>query len=231
MNVTVVRRFGKLISVSIRKLRSAMNDKNFSRESADAKLNIKPAVIYLIGVPAVGKYTIAKEIGRLTGAKVVDNQLINLPVFSVIGYDGKDSFPFPEGAWAEIEKIRSAVLTVIEDICSRDDSFIFTNVLDARDEADKALFHRIEQLARARCAGFFPIWLTCRPEVIRERKDSIDRRHRMKDTDVSNINSYVEDFEVFKIRHPNALTVDTSNESSESLALRIIEHVQMIQYA
>lgn len=55
-------------------------------------------VIYLIGIPAVGKYTIAKEIGRMTGAKVVDNQLINLPVFSVVGYDGTDSFPFPKGA-------------------------------------------------------------------------------------------------------------------------------------
>jgi hypothetical protein len=43
-------------------------------------------IIRLIDVPAVGKYTVAKEIGRMTGAKVVDNQLISTPVFSVIGY-------------------------------------------------------------------------------------------------------------------------------------------------
>jgi predicted kinase len=42
-------------------------------------------VIHLIGVPAVGKYAVAKEIGRMTGAKVVDNQSIDTPVFSVIG--------------------------------------------------------------------------------------------------------------------------------------------------
>jgi hypothetical protein len=29
------------------------------------------------GIPAVGKYTTAKAIGELTGAKVVDDQLIN----------------------------------------------------------------------------------------------------------------------------------------------------------
>lgn len=57
-------------------------------------------IIYLIGIPAVGKYTTAKEIGRLSEAKVVDNQLINLPVFTVVGYDGTDAFPFPKGAGA-----------------------------------------------------------------------------------------------------------------------------------
>jgi predicted kinase len=43
-------------------------------------------IIYFIGVPAVGKYTVAKEIGRMTGANVGDNQSINTPMFSVIGY-------------------------------------------------------------------------------------------------------------------------------------------------
>jgi MoxR-like ATPase len=51
-------------------------------------MQLHNTIIYLIGIPAVGKYTVARAIGRLTGAKVVDNQLINLPVFSVLGYDG-----------------------------------------------------------------------------------------------------------------------------------------------
>ena len=55
-------------------------DAHDHREPGGAKLEISPAVIYVIGVPAVGKYTIAKEIGRLAGARVVDNQLINLPL-------------------------------------------------------------------------------------------------------------------------------------------------------
>jgi shikimate kinase len=200
-------------------------------ESVKARLEISPAVIYLIGIPAVGKYTIAKEIGRLTGAKVVDNQLINLPVFSVIGFDGKDTFPFPEEAWTEIEKIREAVLTVIRDFCSPDDSFVFTNVLQAYDEGDEALFRRIETLALTRGSGFFPVWLTCRPEVLRERKDSADRRERFKDTDVTNITRYVEEFEVLKLPHPNALTLDTSEEGPKTLARRIINHIQKVQGA
>src|SRR5919201_1991921 len=80
-----------------------------------ARMKLHNTIIYLIGIPAVGKYTVAREIGRLTGAKVVDNQLINMPVFSVVGYDGTATFPFPQGAWAHIEKIRRAVFAVIHE--------------------------------------------------------------------------------------------------------------------
>src|ERR1051325_11854145 len=119
-------------------------------------MKLQNTITYLIGVPAVGKYTVAKEIGRMTGAKVVDNQLINTPVFSVVGYDGTDAFPFPPGAWWKKEKIQRAVLTVIRDFCPPDASFVFTNVLDAREPGDRAWFGRIERLARRRKGGFFP---------------------------------------------------------------------------
>jgi hypothetical protein len=34
---------------------------------------------------------------------VVDNRLINIPIFSVVGYDGTSAFPVPRGAWEHIE--------------------------------------------------------------------------------------------------------------------------------
>jgi hypothetical protein len=33
-------------------------------------MNLRNTIIYLSGIPAVGKYTVAKEIGWMTGAKV-----------------------------------------------------------------------------------------------------------------------------------------------------------------
>jgi hypothetical protein len=189
-------------------------------------LKLHNTIIYLIGIPAVGKYTVAKEIGRLTGAKVVDNQLINFPVYSVIGYDGTANFRFPHGAGSHIEKIQRAVLAVIRDFCHTDDSFVFTNVLDAKVPGDKAWFRRIERLARARKARFFPVWLTCDEEIIRQRKDTPERRARRKDSDLTNIAWYVHEFEVLRMPHPNALTLDTSPCEPEQVARRILEHVQ-----
>ena len=183
-------------------------------------------IIYLIGVPAVGKYTVAKEISRMTGAKVVDNQLINFPVFSVLGYDGTANYQLPPGAGAHIEKIQRAVLAAIRDFCPPDNSFVFTNVLDASIPGDKAWFRRIERLARQRKARFFPIWLTCNAEMIRQRKNTPDRRARCKDSDLTNIDWYLQEFEVLKVPHPNALTLDTSHCEPGQTAQRILEHVQ-----
>lgn len=192
-------------------------------------MKLRNTIIYLIGIPAVGKYTVAKEIGRMTGAKVVDNQLINTPIFSVIGYDGTDAFPFPRGAWAHIEKIHLAVLAVIRDFCPPDASFVFTNTLDAREPLDWAWFRRIERLAKHRKARFFPVWLTCEAAVIRQRKDTPDRRARLKDIDLTNISKWSEEVEVLRVPHPNALTLDTSHSEPRQTARLILEHVQGIQ--
>src|SRR5947209_10589488 len=193
-------------------------------------MKLQNTIVYLIGVPAVGKYTVAKEIGRLTGAKVVDNQLINTPVFSVVGYDGTDAFPFPKGAWAHVEKIQRAVLAVIRDCCPPDASFVFTNVLDARAPGDKAWFRRIERLAKQRRAGFFPVWLTCDAETIRRRKDTPERRARLKDIDLTTISWWLQEFEVLRVPHPNALTLDTSHRAPRQTAQRILAHVQRVDH-
>ncbi|MCA1817469.1 MAG: hypothetical protein LC746_13955 [Acidobacteria bacterium] len=193
-------------------------------------MKLRNTIIYLIGVPAVGKYTVAREIGRMTGAKVVDNQLINIPVFYVVGYDGTDAFPFPRGAGAHIETIRRSVLAVIRDCCPPDASFVFTNVLDARAPGDRALFRRIERLAKQRRAGFFPVWLTCDAETIRRRKDTPERRARLKDVDLTTISRWLEEFEVLRVPHANALTLDTSRRAPRQTAQLIVEHVRRAEH-
>jgi shikimate kinase len=188
-------------------------------------MKLHSTIIYLIGIPAVGKYTIAREIGRMTGAKIVDNQLINTPVFSIVGYDGTSDFPFPQEAWKHIEKIRRAVFAVVRDCFPPVDSFVFTNVLGDNDPVDRAVFRQIERLAKHRNAGFFPVWLTCDADTIRKRKDSSERRAKLKDIDLTTIPWWVEEFEELKVDHPNALTLDTAGSSPQQLAERILQHV------
>ena len=103
---------------------------------------------------------------------------------------------------------------------------MFTNVLDARAPEDKALFRRIERLAKQRQAGFFPVWLTCDVEMLRQRKNTPERRARLKDIDLTTIPWYLQEFEVLKVQHPNALTLDTSHCGPDKTAQRILEHVQ-----
>ena len=189
-------------------------------------MKLHNTILYLIGIPAVGKYSVAREIGRLTGARVVDNQLINTPVFSVVGYDGTAAFLFPPGAWKHIETIQRAVLAVIRDCSPPDESFVFTNVLDARAPGDRAWFRRVERLAKQRKAAFFPVWLTCDAAVLQRRKNTADRRARLKDIDLTTIPWYLNEFELLRVPHPNALALDTSRREPEQTARAILEHVE-----
>jgi hypothetical protein len=90
------------------------------------------------------------------------------------------------------------------------------------------LFRRIERLAKQRKAGFFPVWLTCDVEMLRQRKNTPERRARLKDIDLTTITWYLQEFEVLKTQHQNALTLDTSHCGPEITAQRILEHVQGI---
>lgn len=57
---------------------------------------MKNTVVYLLGYPAAGKYTIGQIVAGLTGAVLVDNHLIANPVLAVVGADGVR--PVPRGA-------------------------------------------------------------------------------------------------------------------------------------
>jgi hypothetical protein len=70
------------------------------------------------------------------------------------------------------------------------------------------------------------VWLTCEAAVLRQRKDTPERRARLKDIDLTNISRWVEEFEVLRVQHPNALTLDTSHCEPRQTAQLILEHVQ-----
>src|SRR4051794_20620733 len=145
---------------------------------------LKNTIIYLIGIPAVGKYTTAAAIVRRTRAKLVDNHLINNPIFSVAHIDGTDRYPFPREGWKYTGRIRRVVLSFIRDLGRPDDSYIFTNVM-GWDEIRP--LRQIERLAKARKALFIPVWLTCSAKELRKRKATPQRKKMRKEIELSNI--------------------------------------------
>jgi shikimate kinase len=53
-------------------------------------------LIYLYGPPATGKLTVAKELSKLTGYKVMHNHLFNDLVETIMDYDNPDFFKLTE---------------------------------------------------------------------------------------------------------------------------------------
>jgi cytidylate kinase len=181
------------------------------------------AIIYLIGFAGTGKYTIAKEICRLTDARLVDNHLINNPVFSLIRADGKT--PLPESVWEKAWAIRHIVLDVIKDISPKEFSFVFTNVLVDGESIDAKLFAEIVELANSRNSKLVPVRLLCDEDELCRRVQSSDRATRFKDMNAETARHRIRSQTVLSFKHPNLLDLDVTNLSALQAAEAIIASV------
>ena len=76
--------------------------------------NLKNAIIVLMGFAGTGKYTIGQELCQRTGAKLIDNHLINNPIFKVVNPDGVT--PLPAGVWDKVKTIRGIVYDAIREL-------------------------------------------------------------------------------------------------------------------
>jgi hypothetical protein len=184
---------------------------------------LKNTIIYLIGFAGTGKYTIAKELVKRTGARLVDNHLINNPVFSVIAQDGVT--PLPEEVWQEVRIIRKTVFKTIQTLSPAHYSFIFTNELYEGEPEDCKIYRQVARLAQARKAAFFPVRFLCNAASLKLRKDTPERRSRLKSIDVSRIEWLLKHREILKVSHPNLLTLDVSDITAERGAETILEHM------
>ncbi len=95
-------------------------------------------MFHLIGSPGVGKYTVAREICALTGARLVDNHAINNVIFSLLDQDGVK--PLPDEVWTPVGQVRQAVLDTLIEISPRHLSFVFTNYIRGEDEGERGAF-------------------------------------------------------------------------------------------
>lgn len=185
---------------------------------------MKNTIIYLIGYAGTGKYTIAREIVALTGVVMVDNHLINNPVFSVVGVDGIK--PLPAGVWEKIAGIRRIVLDTVAELASPEASFIFTNELFEGQSVDRLLFEEIADLAAKREGLFVPVILRCEPEELYRRVASPERAVRFKLRNADWTRESIRAYSLLHVDHPNRLELDVTNLSPIEAAQAIIAYVE-----
>lgn len=172
-------------------------------------------IVQLVGPPACGKRTIGAALAARTGARLIDNHLINDPVFTALGVNGLgDLHPQAIPMAGKVRKIvHQAVLAA-----PAETSHIFTNwLVDTPEDARAAVV--IRELARARGAGFFPVWLTCDVEQIRDRLSLPDRAVRNKLRDPSRVDDIIA--QGITPAPDDALRLDTSAGTPHDAAAEI----------
>lgn len=185
---------------------------------------MKNTIVYLIGYAGTGKYTIAREIAALTGAVMVDNHLINNPVFSVVGVDGLK--PLPAGIWPKIAGIRRIVLDTIAELAPPEASFIFTNELYEGKQVDRLLYEEIATLTTKRRGLFIPVILRCEAEELYRRVASPERAARFKLRNPEWTRESIRSYSLLHVDHPNGLELDVTTLSPIEAAQAIIAHIE-----
>ncbi len=108
---------------------------------------------YLTGRPGVGKRTIAHEIARLTGARVVEAADVYQPVFNLI--EPASPADLPDAVWEQIDAIRAVILKTIETLSPPAWNFVFTHAgFDI--PADVGVYHTVRETVRRRGGRFQP---------------------------------------------------------------------------
>lgn len=137
-------------------------------------------VFLLVGPPAVGKLSIARELERRAGVLVVDNHLINNPVFVPMGLNVGEGLDI-----SATDALRRRVWDVVLEAAAAAPpmlSHVMTNWL-TDDPENAAHVERLRALARSRDARFVPVWLTASEDALLTRVEAPGRAEHSKLTD------------------------------------------------
>ncbi|MGP5006055.1 AAA family ATPase [Brachybacterium tyrofermentans] len=171
----------------------------------------------LVGLPAVGKLSVATEIGLRTGAIVVDNHLVNNAVFVPMGLGRGLGVEL-----ADTDALRGRVYDVVVEstlLAPAGLSHVFTVWLPDG-PGNAAHVDRLRTLAGRRGARFVPIWLTASPEALLARIDAPGRAERSKLTDREVLRDLLE----LPVLSPpeDAITLDLSTMGPEDAAAQVL---------
>jgi RimJ/RimL family protein N-acetyltransferase len=186
------------------------------------------AVYYLIGLPGVGKYTVALAMARLAAERgqrlvVVDNHYVNNVIFGLVGIDGRT--PLDPAVWARVAEVAEIVFTTVETLSPAGWSFVFTNYLDHGSPDDHRLYQRVRQVANARGRRFVPVRLVCEPEELCRRVTSPERSGRLKLVDPVTVRQLATTRPLLLPDDDDVITIDATRSAVEESAAVILDRV------
>lgn len=180
---------------------------------------MKNVIVYLVGPPGVGKYTVGKLVAERLSAKLLDNHFWSNPIFEVVEPDGT---ALPAGVWDRANDVLSAVLETVARFGPAERNYVFTHAVSdpGGHPLDWVIAGQLLWVAERRRASLLVVRLACGEEQLRERISREERRQRFKTTDVGQAQSLAA-LGPFPISHDWVLDLNTSGLSAADTADRI----------
>lgn len=186
---------------------------------------VQNCLVHLIGLPGVGKLTIARELASALPAHLVDNHASNNLIISLLDIARDQSIP--EAAWVEVRKVRAAVLNTISTLAPREANYIFTNALYGDDEKDLRVIEQVRGTIEARGGTYVPVVITCDTEEHRTRYTNTQRHEKLKPTDVKILDGiFAGDDQPLRQKLPTELELDVTSLTPAQAAQAIRTHLE-----
>ena len=184
-------------------------------------------MVLLIGFAGTGKYTIGRELCERTGARLIDNHLINNPIFRVVNADGVT--PLPASVWDRVKEVRAAVYKAIRELSPPDTGFVFTMELRESKPEDHKAFRDLERLAAARQCRFIPIRMICGLEELCRRVTDLARVAMLKEISPELARKKFAEDSVLNVPHTNQRTLDVTKRTASGSVDAILDEISSIK--
>lgn len=182
----------------------------------------KNQVVLIYGLPASGKYTIAKQIQEKCGGVLLDNHYFYDMFLEMT--EGTDEKWLEYAHW--VGKVRKSFLNVIRKFHPKKQHvrYIFTGVY-LRGEKGPA---RLRKFAKDINADFIPIELQVSKETLLKRCDTEQRKQRRKLHNKKRYSELLTNWfpNAFHSRNPNRLVINSSELTSEETFAQVKKHLK-----
>ena len=176
-------------------------------------------IVLLYGMPASGKYTMAKRLQK-KGALLLDNHYFHdfvKPFIEVPDEEIEDYFD-------SISKMKMEFFDILRKFYPKTKAvtYVFTSVI-IEDEGGRKEIESIIDLAADINAEFVPIELICNAETLKARCQTEYRKERGKISNPEKIDKLLKKYKLIKLEHPNKLSIDVSDLDEDKTFQKIKE--------
>lgn len=173
-------------------------------------------LIYLHGPPAVGKFTIAKELENLAGCKLFHNHL-TIDVVRPLFEFGSENF------WGLVQKLR---LICFEAVAKHDaGNIIYTSCYDH--PGDLPFIESIEAVLSSVGGEFIPVFLQCDFADLEKRVTGSSRVEMGKIISVEGLRKQLSKWNCTAVPRDNCITIETTGKSPIQCAEEIIKILEL----
>ncbi len=179
-------------------------------------------VILLSGMPASGKYTMAKRLYDTGGGALLDNHYFHDMFMNIT--------EIPDELWGRyicmVRPLRQNFLDIIREFYPKKTPirYIFTSVI----VEGETFPDDMQQFANDIDADFIPIELHVSNEVLVSRCETSHRQMRKKLSNPNKLSRVLDDIAArpYRFSHPNTLVLNTTNMSEDETFLQIQNHLK-----